>query len=84
MKVAEKIRLRIADKPYCNGQVSVSFTISLGICGRKDEEDITELTRKADSALYEAKKNGRNNSTFYNSELIVNNECKKSVLSLSV
>src|SRR6266851_1817113 len=62
-KVAERIRRRIAGEPFPieRGSRSVEVTISVGLAGRIGPHDSCALIMKrADSALYRAKRNGRN------------------------
>jgi diguanylate cyclase len=59
--VAERVRQAVQDKPCSMGsQAGVSVSVSVGVaehCGHPDENF---LIRSADSALYEAKRTGRN------------------------
>ncbi|RUM43757.1 MAG: diguanylate cyclase response regulator [Hydrogenimonas sp.] len=62
-KVAEKIRKRVEKSkiPYDEGK-TLSFTISLGVAevDFEHEDQIEPALKRADDALYEAKKSGRN------------------------
>jgi diguanylate cyclase (GGDEF)-like protein len=59
MKVAEKMRAAISDLPFeFEGQL-LRVTVSIGIATLSPAEDLPELMRRADLALYEAKKTGR-------------------------
>src|SRR5258705_1976242 len=63
MEVAEKLRPIVAATsiPGPAGQASLSVTISVGVATiGVDAEDVPGLIEKADGALYEAKKLGRN------------------------
>ncbi len=63
MEVAEKLRRIVAATsiPGPEGQDSLSVTISVGVATiGVDAEDVPGLIEKADGALYEAKKLGRN------------------------
>ncbi len=44
----------------------IKKTISIGLATLSDEKDIYEFIKKADDALYEAKKSGRNKTIIYN------------------
>ena len=56
--IAEMIRQKISAVPVPFNDTSISITASFGVAGR--EHDIDQLLRQADSALYRAKKSGRN------------------------
>jgi diguanylate cyclase (GGDEF)-like protein len=59
--VAERIRQEFASlcfKPY--GQPAAPVTVSLGLATLREGEAADTLVRRADQALYEAKKQGKN------------------------
>lgn len=61
--VAERVRSAVSDMPFviANGKHRVNVTISVGIGGLRLIGDSAEaLLSRADAALYQAKKNGRN------------------------
>lgn len=60
--IAESLRFAIAEKPFDIGENSVlAVTASFGVAiGQRGEESWQDLFRAADKALYEAKRNGRN------------------------
>jgi two-component system cell cycle response regulator len=61
--VAERLRRRIAADPFAiaQGTRQVPVTISIGIAGlRGKEDDAASLLKRADEALYRAKRDGRN------------------------
>lgn len=61
VKVAESIRERIASNPVVFRRNKISFTASLGVAAfPEDAKYLEELIRKTDTALYKAKKSGRN------------------------
>lgn len=61
VKLAERLRLKIADTSVVHQEVRVKITASFGICSRQVENETMEtMLTKADDALYVAKKNGRN------------------------
>lgn len=78
MRAAEKLRLAIeatefrADGVPPDGEPPVRITISLGVASLSpdDDEDEFELIRRADQALYEAKRTGRNRSVLYSKALV--------------
>jgi len=54
--LAEKLREAVAREPIAG----VPVTISLGVASTDGSEEMEAVVQKADSALYEAKENGRN------------------------
>lgn len=53
-----------------SGEHRLHITASIGVCSfPQDGEDLTVLMRKADTSMYQAKKNGRNNFQFFTSEM---------------
>ena len=55
--IAEKLRRRIADTPI--GPL-MSVSVSIGVAAMQADDDLTSWLAQADSALYEAKRAGRN------------------------
>ncbi len=65
IKVAERILKSIA-KSFTIQAHEITVTTSIGISiFPRDGQDFTELIKKADTALYKSKSNGRNRYTFY-------------------
>jgi two-component system cell cycle response regulator len=61
--VAERLRRRIAAEPFAiaQGTRTIPVTISIGIAGLRDKDDnAAALLKRADQALYRAKRDGRN------------------------
>ncbi len=61
--VGERIRERIASQPFLieGGEEKLDITVSIGLAARGDAADQPEtLLRRADDALYQAKREGRN------------------------
>jgi diguanylate cyclase (GGDEF)-like protein len=58
--VCERLRLTVARTAVPAGDATVQATISIGIAAQRPEEDGTSLLVRADRALYQAKRNGRN------------------------
>ncbi|MCD6526758.1 MAG: GGDEF domain-containing protein [Desulfuromonas sp.] len=60
-KVAEQLRQVICSEPFVFKETSFETTISLGVASLNENDvDVESLLRKADTALYKAKQNGRN------------------------
>lgn len=69
-EAAERLRL-LTEQKSAIGPESISFTISIGVAALDDStDDIPALLKKADEALYLAKKNGRNRVEVYSSNHI--------------
>jgi diguanylate cyclase (GGDEF)-like protein len=60
LQVAERIRQRIASQPINTGSHRLDITISQGLAVRTDEDDLHSLLKRADDAMYKAKRAGRN------------------------
>jgi two-component system cell cycle response regulator len=60
--VAERLRRRIASEPFLiqQGASSIEVTISIGLAALGRDEDAAMLFKRADQALYRAKRDGRN------------------------
>ena len=58
--IAERIRKEISGAPFHAKKFSIDITISLGIAMLRKGEHFEALLERADAAMYEAKKNGRN------------------------
>ncbi|MEJ5227621.1 GGDEF domain-containing protein [Thermodesulfovibrio sp.] len=63
----ERVRRGIAKKPVRVGQEKIYITVSIGITEVQYNEDITESINRADMALYQAKKSGKNRIDIQNS-----------------
>jgi two-component system cell cycle response regulator len=60
-KVAERVRAEIAELPFVVNGMNVAVTVSVGVSSLKRGVDsVTDLLKRADVALYEAKSGGRN------------------------
>lgn len=58
--VGERIRAAIESLPFLVGEKQVRLTASLGCATYQMHECLEDLSRRADEALYDAKRNGRN------------------------
>jgi two-component system cell cycle response regulator len=60
--VAERLRRRIAGEPFAiqNGARAIEVTISIGIAALGPDDTAAAMIKRADQALYRAKRDGRN------------------------
>ncbi len=65
LHVAERIRVILADFPIKAGIAELCVTTSIGVALTHGESDFEELYLQADSALYMAKRNGRNRAELF-------------------
>ena len=59
-EVAEKARRRLAEEVLPIEEHRLQVTLSLGVAEARLDEPVRDLVRRADSALYRAKLEGRN------------------------
>jgi diguanylate cyclase (GGDEF)-like protein len=66
LKTAERIRSQVNDMRYSVNDQIISVTVSIGVvqCTQSDDVTPTALFSRADSALYEAKRAGRNRAHY--------------------
>lgn len=57
--IAERIRLNIKDSPFPTISESINVTISMGIAAAGEADTVETLVERADNALYNAKRGGR-------------------------
>lgn len=60
MQVAERICEKVSSKTFRFEDIIIPLTVSIGVSTHKGTENSKSLFSRADSALYEAKSNGRN------------------------
>lgn len=65
LHVAERVRVILADYPIKAGIAELCVTTSIGIALTHGESNFEELYLQADSALYMAKRNGRNRAELF-------------------
>lgn len=63
-KIAERIRLSVESEVFNFGGISVKITASFGVAVLHKGDDIKTSLQKADDALYDAKKSGKNRVNF--------------------
>ncbi|MCP5515444.1 MAG: diguanylate cyclase [Spirochaetales bacterium] len=65
MVVAERIRKRLENLLIDCGAGHLKFSVSIGVSGyTSDDTSFSDVIKRADNALYEAKRNGRNRVVF--------------------
>jgi len=70
MAAAEKLRQAIESSPLAAGDKMISSTVSIGLATlEKTDQTIEAVLDRADKALYQAKKEGRNKVNAWNSAL---------------
>ena len=60
VEVAERLRARVADQPLAHDDRPIQLTLSVGVAANRDGDTLDDLMARADAALYEAKRAGRN------------------------
>jgi diguanylate cyclase (GGDEF)-like protein len=67
--LSERIRYRVINEEFLVNSNSIPIRISLGVAQLENNDDAEELFTKTDAALYEAKRNGRNQTITYSKEM---------------
>lgn len=65
IKTAERVRMAVAECRFRVGELEMQITASLGVKEVGDHETQVQLMEKADSAMYAAKRGGRNRCYFH-------------------
>lgn len=60
LKLAEKIREKLADTPFKHKEIELSITASFGVANALIDSNISAALKQADDNLYQAKNSGRN------------------------
>jgi len=60
MEVAERVRQRVCEEPIVTTTTPVRITVSIGLSQLQSNQELSDLLRRTDNALYRAKQNGRN------------------------
>ena len=60
VKQAERVRSMVCAGPVNTSEGEIPVTLSLGVASSSEYQDIEEILRAADAALYRAKRGGRN------------------------
>jgi diguanylate cyclase (GGDEF)-like protein len=61
--VAEQLRRAVAGAPFPTPNGPVSVTISIGVAAFAENDSLTELMQRADTAMYASKHDGRDRVT---------------------
>jgi two-component system cell cycle response regulator len=72
-EIAERIRGRIGATSINLQGIEIKTTISLGLCSAQKDDDVNLFIERADSALYEAKRKGRNRVVVCKDDAIAGN-----------
>ncbi|EKS29120.1 Stalked cell differentiation-controlling protein [Afipia felis] len=68
-QIAERIRQNFAAQQFISSSGNFAVTVSAGIAGGDNDADIIALLRQADTALYDAKRSGRNRVLLYSEDI---------------
>jgi diguanylate cyclase (GGDEF)-like protein len=60
LEVAERVRQRICDEAIVTATAQIRTSVSIGLAQLRANQELSDLLRRADIALYRAKQNGRN------------------------
>lgn len=78
----ERLRKKIEQMTFTQGADTINLTLSIGFASTNTNEDLPakELVRRADSALYEAKRQGRNRVVSYDANVKTDRRIEKSAV----
>ena len=62
LRLVERIRTRVQQRDWSQIAPGLAVTVSIGVAVADSGEGVPELLGRADAALYEAKRDGRNRS----------------------
>lgn len=69
VRFAERLCLRVSEEPFDIGEQKIPVTVSIGVAEIvTDAAPLDQAVRKADAALYEAKRSGRNRVRGYDDD----------------
>ncbi len=60
LQLAERVREAVAASPCLMDEIEIPVTVSIGVAMQQGETEVDTLVARADHALYEAKRTGRN------------------------
>ena len=74
--VAERLRSAVEKYDFLFEEKTIKISVSIGVCCITSGDDLTadELLEKADVAMYQSKKKGRNMTTVFSSEMTAENK----------
>jgi len=70
VRIAERLRLRVAALQIPIGKDTLRLTCSFGVSEWQPGDTLDQIIKRADLALYEAKREGRNRVVCFNNELL--------------
>jgi diguanylate cyclase (GGDEF)-like protein len=65
LEIVERIRLKLGSTPIAVDGMEIPITISIGLAQARPGDSVESLIARADEALYEAKRAGRNRVVFH-------------------
>ena len=74
-EIAEQLRLAVASTPFHYEQARLSLSVSVGVASVIEGDDATAALKRADEALYTAKRSGRNCAFYHDGEMCHRIDC---------